>query len=141
MREYLLTHKEISGKLDELERRVTGHDKHIRALFDAIRQLMTPPEKRQTPHRLPPPQWEMTASIHPAFRPSICHTGLDPVFIKAVIVSGAQPANPCLPKMTHLHNMPPINFLEGRRRKTLLPIPSTEVKPFDLNELRNRVAE
>ena len=45
MREYLLIHKDISNKIDELERRVAGHDKHIRALFDAIRQLMIPPEK------------------------------------------------------------------------------------------------
>ena len=32
-------------KLDELERKVIGHDSAIRSVFDAIRQLMAPPEK------------------------------------------------------------------------------------------------
>jgi hypothetical protein len=37
-------HKEMAAKLSELERKVASHDGNIRALFDAIRQLMTPPE-------------------------------------------------------------------------------------------------
>lgn len=36
-------HKELTAKLSELEGRVATHDGHIRAIFDAIRQLMTPP--------------------------------------------------------------------------------------------------
>jgi len=42
MREFLATHKEISQKLAELERKVSHHDQEIRGLFDAIRQLMSP---------------------------------------------------------------------------------------------------
>ena len=44
MRHLLAAHKELTGKLSELERKVASHDVHIRSLFDAIRQLMTPPE-------------------------------------------------------------------------------------------------
>lgn len=36
-------HRELTAKLTELERRVVTHDGHIRTIFDAIRQLMTPP--------------------------------------------------------------------------------------------------
>ncbi|HEX9743650.1 MAG TPA: hypothetical protein VGA17_12765, partial [Nitrospiraceae bacterium] len=36
---------ELARKLAELERRIGGHDENIRTLFDAIRQLMAPPEK------------------------------------------------------------------------------------------------
>ncbi len=43
LRELVSTHKELSHKLDELERKVSGHDRAIAGLFDAIRQLMTPP--------------------------------------------------------------------------------------------------
>jgi ORF6N domain-containing protein len=45
LREMLGTHKELARKLVELEKRIKGHDKHIAALFEAIRQLMEPPEK------------------------------------------------------------------------------------------------
>ena len=47
LREMLSTHKEVSRKLSELEKKVEGHDEHIRALFQAIRQLMAPPDKKQ----------------------------------------------------------------------------------------------
>ncbi len=43
LRELVSTHKELSNKLDELERKVSGHDRAIAGLFDAIRQLMAPP--------------------------------------------------------------------------------------------------
>lgn len=43
VRELAATHKELASKLAELERKVTGHDGHIRSLFDAIRQLMNQP--------------------------------------------------------------------------------------------------
>ena len=47
LRQILSTHKEIAYKLTELERKVEKHDKEIKAIFDAIRQLMRPPEKPQ----------------------------------------------------------------------------------------------
>ncbi len=43
LREILSTHKELSRKLSELERKIEKHDAEIRAIFDAIRQLMKPP--------------------------------------------------------------------------------------------------
>lgn len=44
LREALSATRELAAKLGELEGRVTGHDAHIQALFEAIRQLMTPPD-------------------------------------------------------------------------------------------------
>ena len=46
LRELVGAHKELAGKLAELERRVTSHDGHIKSLFDAIRQLMKPAEPK-----------------------------------------------------------------------------------------------
>jgi hypothetical protein len=43
LRELAVTHKELSSKLKELELKVASHDGHIRSLFEAIRQLMSPP--------------------------------------------------------------------------------------------------
>jgi len=43
MREQLTANKELAGKLDELEYRVSGHDEAIQNLFEAIRQLVEPP--------------------------------------------------------------------------------------------------
>jgi hypothetical protein len=45
LREMLRTHKELARKLGELEKRIEGHDEEIMTLFEAIRQLMEPPEK------------------------------------------------------------------------------------------------
>ncbi|MBU2054531.1 MAG: ORF6N domain-containing protein [Proteobacteria bacterium] len=45
LREMLATHKEMAGKLTELEKRLDSHDQDIRNLVVAIRQLMTPPSK------------------------------------------------------------------------------------------------
>jgi hypothetical protein len=45
LRETLALHKDLAHKLTQLERKIEGHDASIRTLFDAIRQLMTPPEK------------------------------------------------------------------------------------------------
>jgi hypothetical protein len=45
LREFLTTHKELARKLTDLERRVETHDEHITALFEAIHQLMKPPER------------------------------------------------------------------------------------------------
>jgi hypothetical protein len=43
LRELAASHKELAAKLDQLERKVGGHDGQIRSLFEAIRQLMEPP--------------------------------------------------------------------------------------------------
>jgi hypothetical protein len=45
MRQILSTHKELADKLNELENKYEKHDKNIKAIIDAIRQLMAPPEK------------------------------------------------------------------------------------------------
>ena len=44
LREILSTNKALADKLAELEHKVESHDEHIRSLFEAIRQLMTPSE-------------------------------------------------------------------------------------------------
>jgi len=44
LREMMATHKELAFKLVELEERLEGHDEQIQNIFEAIRQLMTPPE-------------------------------------------------------------------------------------------------
>ena len=48
MREQLAAHKELAGKLAELEQRVSGHDEAIQELFEAIRQLIEPPCRRSS---------------------------------------------------------------------------------------------
>lgn len=45
LREILSSHKELSRKLDQLERKIENHDEEIQVIFEAIRQLMTPKEK------------------------------------------------------------------------------------------------
>jgi len=44
LREILSTHKELAHKLSELEDHLKDHDEQIQTIFEAIRQLMTPPE-------------------------------------------------------------------------------------------------
>ena len=44
LREAMASSKQFARRLDELERRIASHDENIRTLFQAIRQLMTPPE-------------------------------------------------------------------------------------------------
>ena len=43
LRELLSTHKELAGRLAELERKVGSHDVAIQSLVTAIRRLMEPP--------------------------------------------------------------------------------------------------
>jgi hypothetical protein len=43
----LETNRELARKFSELERRVGKHDEEIATILEAIRQLMTPPEKPQ----------------------------------------------------------------------------------------------
>jgi hypothetical protein len=50
LRSMLVAHSELARKLDALERSVATHDKEIQSLFDAIRQLMAPPEGHK--HRI-----------------------------------------------------------------------------------------
>lgn len=47
LRELALAHKDIGHKLDELERKVAGHDQAIGGLINAIRELMAPPEPKK----------------------------------------------------------------------------------------------
>ncbi len=49
LRDILATHKEFAHKLRELESKVEKHDGEIRLIFQAIRDLMTPPPE-------PPPE-------------------------------------------------------------------------------------
>ena len=44
LREKLSAHRKVAQKLMELERKIETHDEQIRSLFDAIRELMKPPE-------------------------------------------------------------------------------------------------
>ena len=77
-------HKELAGKLTELENRVEAHDENITALFEAIRQLMHPPQNQGSASAL---QWRTagsdevfaseTNSSDPAFR-SIKHSNGSP---------------------------------------------------------------
>jgi hypothetical protein len=43
MREQMAAHRELAGKLADLEQRVGGHDTAIQDLFEAIRRLVEPP--------------------------------------------------------------------------------------------------
>lgn len=45
LREVVATHKELIHKLQDLERKVGHHNGEIKVLFEAIRRLMTEPEK------------------------------------------------------------------------------------------------
>ena len=45
IREMLLTNKEILLKLEQLERKASGHDEEIRLIFDALKKLLNPPQK------------------------------------------------------------------------------------------------
>jgi hypothetical protein len=45
LRQFALAHEELAAKLEQLERKVTGHDDAIRQLISAIRQLMAPPQE------------------------------------------------------------------------------------------------
>jgi membrane-associated protease RseP (regulator of RpoE activity) len=43
LRQIMATHKELATKLADLENRLEDHDEQILGIFDAIKQLMTPP--------------------------------------------------------------------------------------------------
>ena len=44
LRGLLLAHKDLARKLKELEERLEKHDEDIGLIFEAIRELMTPPD-------------------------------------------------------------------------------------------------
>ncbi|WP_198674052.1 ORF6N domain-containing protein [Chitinophaga alhagiae] len=48
MREALLAHKDILLKLEQLERKVTGHDEDIARIFECLKQLLQQPEQPRT---------------------------------------------------------------------------------------------
>ncbi len=45
LRELLSTHKKMAKKLDELEKRLTGHDENFQVVFEVIKQLLEVDEK------------------------------------------------------------------------------------------------
>ena len=45
LRELLATHKELARRLEGLEQQLKGHDEQIQTIFEAIQQLLTPPEQ------------------------------------------------------------------------------------------------
>lgn len=47
LRRILLTHKELTFKLNELERKIEQHDTDIKDIFEAIRQLMRVPDEHR----------------------------------------------------------------------------------------------
>ena len=47
LKKIISTHKELAYKLNELENKIEKHDEEIRSIFDAIRQLMSPPERKR----------------------------------------------------------------------------------------------
>ena len=44
LRQLMAAHGKLASRLKELEERLDDHDEQIVAIFEAIRQLMTPPE-------------------------------------------------------------------------------------------------
>jgi len=46
LRKMIDSHAELSRKLSDLERKLGDHDEQIQAIFEAIRQLMAPPDNK-----------------------------------------------------------------------------------------------
>ena len=44
LREMIITHKDILLKLEQLEKKVTGHDENIQMIFGALKQLLNQPQ-------------------------------------------------------------------------------------------------
>ena len=47
LRQLISAHRELSQKLTDLEKRIGAHDEQIRVIFEAIHQLMRPPEPKK----------------------------------------------------------------------------------------------
>ena len=61
LREILATNRDLARRLDELE---SKYDEQFRAVFDAIRELMRPPEKPRRPIGFAPPGHGNAARSH-----------------------------------------------------------------------------
>lgn len=48
LRELMATHKELRQKIERLEQKFNEHDQNFLVVFDAIRKLLSPPEKPKT---------------------------------------------------------------------------------------------
>jgi len=48
MKEMLLTHKDILLKLEQMERQVIQNNEYIQMIFDALKQLLNPPQQPRT---------------------------------------------------------------------------------------------
>ena len=44
MREMLSAHKDVLLKLEQLEKRITGHDNEIQTIFSVLKELINPPQ-------------------------------------------------------------------------------------------------
>lgn len=49
LREMLLTHKDILLKLEQVEKQVTQNSEEIQVIFDALKQLINPPQEPREP--------------------------------------------------------------------------------------------
>jgi chaperonin cofactor prefoldin len=47
LKELLLTHKDLSIRIDKLERQYVTHDEKIKDIFEAIRQLIASPKVKE----------------------------------------------------------------------------------------------
>jgi len=47
LRKLMTSHNELANRLAELERHLKGHDDQIQAIFEAIQQLIAPPETKK----------------------------------------------------------------------------------------------
>jgi len=45
LREMLITHKDILLKLEQIEKKITGHDEEIQMIFAALKELLDPPKE------------------------------------------------------------------------------------------------
>jgi len=45
MREMLSTNKDILLKMQQMEKKLTGHDGDIKLIFEALKQLLNPPQE------------------------------------------------------------------------------------------------
>ncbi|MHA4812325.1 ORF6N domain-containing protein [Flavitalea flava] len=52
MREMLSAHKDILLKLEQLEKKVTGHDEEIQLIFEYLKKLINPPSSQEPRPRI-----------------------------------------------------------------------------------------
>ena len=45
LREMIATHKELARKLEDIEKHLKSHDEQIQSIFEAIQQLLMPPDQ------------------------------------------------------------------------------------------------